>query len=125
MGSSRMHRRAFVSALGSIGLASAFAQTVDAQTPAPPRNVRIGNEPASSPTAGRPVLTQSDFKLLGYYDVQTADANSAYAQGLTHRYVNGDFRLLNWQLGDQLHEISLAGHELGSRIAAPTRTWSN
>ncbi len=46
-------------------------------------------------TPSGPVLSQSDFTFLGYYDVPHdlyADMN--YGQGFTHRYVSGQLRFL-------------------------------
>jgi len=100
------------------GNVAAASNTVSVQQAAPPPPP----PPPPPPTAG--VLQPSDFVFLGYYDLQTAGSNSGYAQGLTHRYVNGDLRLLIMQAGNTLHEISLAGRSYGDLIQTPTRQWT-
>ena len=76
------------------------------------------------PLPGKRVLTPADFTYLGFYDIQTNAEDSTYGQGLTHRYVNGDFRLLTLQLTGDLHEVSLAGRSFGDLISTTTNTWA-
>src|SRR3954465_11275207 len=52
------------------------------------RPVRARRAPLCA-TSDKALLSPSDFRLLGYYDLKTNASNSFYAQGLTHRYVNG------------------------------------
>jgi hypothetical protein len=81
--------------------------------------------PSSSlPPPAANVLTGADFQYLGYYDIQTNGGNTGYAQGLTHRYVNGELRFLSWQLGDRLDEISITNRAYGTVITEPSRSWS-
>ncbi|MEZ5317190.1 MAG: hypothetical protein R2752_07285 [Vicinamibacterales bacterium] len=69
------------------------------------------------------LIQPSDFAYLGYYDVQTSGEDTTYSQGLTHRYVDGDLRLLIYQLHDRLHEISLKDVPFGARITQTTGDW--
>lgn len=73
-------------------------------------------------TAG-PLLTPNDFSYLGYYDVQTNGQNTTYSRGLAMRYVNGDLRFMNLQIGGDLHEFSLAGKSFGQVITNTTNRW--
>lgn len=72
---------------------------------------------------GKALLGVQDITYLGYYDVQTNGRDTTYAGPLTSRYVNGEFRLLNLQLSNELHEISLAGRAFGARITQVTNRW--
>jgi hypothetical protein len=96
-----------------------------------PRPNRPHNFRISLPSGGTPIpptqilLQQSDFTYLGAYDVQTNGTYSNLAQGLTHRYVSGDLRFLNWQYGGRLDEFSLAGKSYGQTITTPTQTWAS
>lgn len=71
-----------------------------------------------------PLLTAQDISYLGYYDMLTRGNDTGFAQGLTHRYINGDLRLLTYHLNGQLHEVSLSGQTYGNVISSPTNTWS-
>ncbi|MEZ5320114.1 MAG: hypothetical protein R2752_22120 [Vicinamibacterales bacterium] len=71
----------------------------------------------------KPLLSANDFTYQGYYDVQTSGNDTTYAQGLTHRYVNGEVRLLMAQLHGRLHEFSLGGQSFGSTIRTVTNDW--
>lgn len=74
-------------------------------------------------TPPRPLLSASDFTYLGHYDVPAAVATNS-SQGLAHRYVNGDLRLLLLQ-GSTLKECSLAGKTFGQALSAPVRSWAS
>jgi hypothetical protein len=105
-----------------VGTQLPFAAGCRAQ--AQPAAGRLGRVPTPASGKGPKALLQpSDFTYLGYYDIQTNGANSPYAQGLTHRYVDGDLRLLSLQNNGQLDEISLAGRVFGELIATPIRSW--
>src|SRR5262249_44334825 len=108
--STKISRRDFITRAGAAGIvAPAFASSAFAQNPpAAPTNVQVG--------AGRSLLTPSDFTYIGYYDVQTNGTSSNTAQGLTHRYVNGDLRFLTILGGGRLDEFSLAGRSFGQLI---------
>jgi hypothetical protein len=110
----RMNRRTFLTgvALGTgVGVISRFPRDVSAR------------RAAAAFCAIPPVLTAQDLTFLGYYDIQTNSENTTYSQGLTHRYVNGDLRFLNLQLGGVLHEVSLAGRNYGDIITTTTNRW--
>ncbi len=87
-----------------------------------PSPILAASQTRSDPT--RALLSPADFRLLGYYDIQTNGQDTTYAQGLTHRYVGGDLRFLNFQHASRLDEFSLAGKEYGSVITSPTRSWN-
>ena len=75
-----MDRRKFLVSCASAlayGTSSALAQ------PAPPQRLRQSKD----------VLTPSDFKYLGFYEVNLG-AEFSIGQGLTHRYVGGQLRFL-------------------------------
>lgn len=75
------------------------------------------------------LLQPSDFTYLGYIDVQTNGLDTAGAQGLTSRYVGGDFRLMFMECdpatGGTVSEISLAGIPYGGIINSRSNFWSN
>jgi hypothetical protein len=111
----KISRRDFMMRVGSAAVAapalgrSAFAQ----QAPQAATSVRVG--------ASKSVLTTADFAYLGHYDVTTLPN---VAQGLTHRYVNGDLRFLSYG-GGGLKEFSLAGKSFGATISNSSRIWQN
>jgi hypothetical protein len=74
-------------------------------------------------TTGTQVLAASDFSLLGYYDLQPYSLDTPFNQGLSSRYVSGDFRILTIDKNDALYEMSLAGHAYGDLISAVTNSW--
>ncbi len=67
-------------------------------------------------------LNPQDFSLAGYYDIQTFGDNTSYMRGLSHRYVNGQLRLLTLTHTGQLHEVAVPS-AFGTRISSPTATW--
>jgi hypothetical protein len=71
------------------------------------------------------LLQSSDFTYLGYYNVDLASMglDNPFGQGLTSRYVNGDFRLMYLNIDNQVKEFSLAGKNLGDDITTETNTW--
>lgn len=85
--------------------------------PGPPQRLRFKN-----------VLKQDDFRYLGYYDVELGGEFSLGA-GLTHRYVDGQFRFLALT-----HATSAPVYRLrefappasfGGRITSVTGSWSD
>lgn len=102
---SRLPRREFLGAMLT-GAGSLLAvPLVNGQSPpAAPRGVRLSSGPA-----GRgPTLTADDFQYLGAFQLpRTGEGDSGYANGLTHRYVNGEFRLFTayWR-GNPLTELA-------------------
>lgn len=91
-------RREFLAASSSLAL-GAFAG--DGQ-PAAPTNLRVQD---------KAVLSESDFRYLGYYRIKI-DGEFSLGQALSHRYVNGQFRLLalthrpaDWSVNYGLLEI--------------------
>lgn len=120
--SSEISRRAF---LGRMAVAAhvpfSFAGCNAAHAQHPARSGRLPT--GSGNTAAKALLQPSDFQYLGYYDVQTNGADSSYAQGLTHRYVDGDLRIMSLQNSGHLDEISLAGRVFGELITTPVRSW--
>ncbi len=60
--------------------------------------------PPQSPSPGRRLVDESDVTYLGYYD----DLNgTGWGQAVTHRYVNGQFRLLTFRTGSAVAELGL------------------
>jgi hypothetical protein len=138
-------RRRCCTGLASVAVGTLFQScTAQAQNaPAPPQNVRIqrGGDPTSGESSsgnpsGRRLLNESDFKYLGYIDIQTHGGESGYGQGLTHRYVDGQLRFLtlDWNRypgpeGDTgyvlLNEFSIEGVPLGGFVDRPLRAWKD
>jgi len=73
--------------------------------------------------AAQSVLKPSDLTLLGYYDIQTFGPNTTYMRGLTHRYVNGQLRLLSLTHTGILQEFAPAS-AYGQRVTATTGSWN-
>jgi hypothetical protein len=70
-------------------------------------------------------VAPQDFAYLGYYDINNIlGLNTPFVQGLTHRYVNGDLRLLTYHRNGKLYEVSLAGKNYGSKIQTTTNFWA-
>lgn len=92
--------------------------------PSTPTNLHVVKGGQVS-TTGPALLQPSDFTYLGYYDLQTAATDGTpYMQGLSHRYVNGDLRLLSLIYG-VLHETSIGSKPFGAQITSKTRAWGS
>lgn len=59
----------------------------------------------------------------GYLEVRTNGNDSTWGQALTHRYVDGELRLLTIVLGGRLHEFRVAGAKPGSVVTEASATW--
>jgi hypothetical protein len=94
--------------------------------PRPPTDLLVFSQQSS-----KPVLAPSDFTYLGSYDVQLNGTDSPYGQGLTSRYMAGDFRLLTIDYDSNtggsayIREFSLAGKSYGDLIDTPTNLWAS
>lgn len=73
------------------------------------------------PPPGQALLSTADFAYLGHYDVPGTVATNS-SQGLTHRYVGGELRLMTLQ-GSTIRELLLAGKSYGQALALG-RTWA-
>ncbi|MFN8390133.1 MAG: Ig-like domain-containing protein [Bdellovibrionota bacterium] len=91
-------------------------------TPTPQPSAQPTPTPTPPPVPSG-VLAPQDFNYLGYYDMQTYGLDSPFFQGLTHRYVNNDLRLLTYHHWGRLFEISLAGKNFGDTITSTTNSW--
>lgn len=91
------------------------------QPDAPSVGVARARQPSDA--SAKRLLAPSDFTYIGFYDLQTNGLDSTYGQGLTHRYVGNDLRLLTLQLTGELHEISLQGRPFGSTIEVAETAW--
>lgn len=103
MNRSRLPRREFLGAMLT-GAGSLIAVPIAGRQspPAAPRGVRLSSGPGQSRT-----LKAEDFRYLGAFQLpRTGEGDSGYANGLTHRYVNGEFRLFSayWR-GNPLTEF--------------------
>ncbi|MEO8483550.1 MAG: hypothetical protein ABI634_15155 [Acidobacteriota bacterium] len=74
-------------------------------------------------STAKPPLTAQDFGLLGYYDLRTFGTNTTYMRGLTHRYVNGQLRLLSLSHTGVLVEFTPAA-SFGQTVTASTGQWN-
>lgn len=73
------------------------------------------------PTPGtKTLLTPTDFRLLGFYDIQTAAM--AYVEGFTARTVNGETRVIFLTHTGQAQEVALVG-AYGSVLRTTTNAW--
>jgi glucose/arabinose dehydrogenase len=70
---------------------------------------------------GRAQRSLPALTLEGFSDVRTNGQDSTYGQGLTHRYVDGELRLLTLTLQRQLHEFRPA--PLGETQTQTTGSW--
>src|SRR6185295_17439315 len=83
--------------------------------------IKITYNVNNAQASARSLLTASDFTYLGYFDIYTNGSDTAYAEGLAHRYVNGDLRFLMVENGAPLayiDEFSLAGKNYGDLITS-------
>lgn len=106
-------------ALAHVGVANAQ------QSPSAPSNVRLVSGGAVS---SRPVLSRSDFSLLGWYELSTAGWDSVFSAGLTHRYVGADLRFLLFDYTGntpKLTEFSLGGANYRDVVGTPLTQWAS
>ncbi len=94
------------------GVAASQNVTTTGQSTPPP--------PSPPPSSGRRLIVQSDITYLGSYDDLDG---TGWGQGVTHRYVNGEFRLLTLRGGSRLEELRLPA-SFGGRLVS-TNVWSD
>ncbi len=96
-----------------------------------PSNNRIGIGGAAGTTivnghspGDLTLLNLDDIRYLGYYDFQPDATNTSYISRLSHRYVDGHFRLLTLATGGTtLHELSIEGMSFGDLRFTTTNDW--
>ena len=59
-----------------------------------------------------------------YRDIRTNGDDTTYGQGLTHRYVDGELRLLTLAYPARLHEFRIEGTRNGDLITSTTASWN-
>lgn len=122
----RVGRRQFLAGVAGTALAPWLSASAAAQVPTAPRNLHLLGAGDGDP--GGIVLGRSDFTFLGSYIVETNSWDSVYGQGLTHRYVNGQLRLLvfDWVGGaPRLTEFTPDEAGFNGTIGTPTNQWYN
>jgi hypothetical protein len=77
----------------------------------------------AAPAAAQRVLQPADITLKGFYDVRLNGENSTHGQGLTHRHVDGQLRLLTLALGGRLDEFAVPA-AFGETVTVPLRSWN-
>src|SRR6185369_30220 len=72
------------------------------------------------PSGSSGLLTQADFRYLGYYEIKTDNLDSPFCRGLATRRVGGELRFLFQTISHRIHEVSTAGKTIATSGSPPT-----